>query len=84
MATYTFDQYYIPDKCKLIQIFAHVQTRHFDMTLKPCAERNDSAVQDQLEDTRDRSFNKDIDPTTAFYDSPKFKFSHFDIQSSRC
>ena len=38
---------------KLIQIFVHVQASHSDLMLKSKAERNDSAVQDQLEDKRE-------------------------------
>jgi hypothetical protein len=46
MSTYTFEKYHVPDKSKLIQIFAHVQASHSDMVLKPWAEQNASAVQD--------------------------------------
>jgi hypothetical protein len=51
MATHTFEKYYVPDNSKLIQIFAHVLASDGGMMLKLSAERNDSAVQDQLEDT---------------------------------
>jgi hypothetical protein len=46
-----------PDKSRLIQRFAPVQclSKHSDTMLKPKAERNDSAVEDHLEKTREVS-----------------------------